>query len=175
MVNIFTLFGGFMLCCWLAARYGKRPAQVFVRFAGWFKFVPKWPVMLIVFVLVMLDRNEADAGVVDFVGGIIGAVGGELVDIVSGMFEAVRAAILQAFTDLICLIIEEFGGVLLTAIHAIPQEATGALESVKPYMDICNSWLPLSDAMVWFAAYLTFLVIQIPTKLIIKIFIPTVG
>lgn len=175
MVNIFTIFGVVMLSCWAAARYGRRPAGYLVKFVGWSSGVKKWPVLLLIFAMMMLQSNEADAGVGEFVGGLIGAVGDELTDVVSGMFEAVRAAILKAFEDLICLLIEHFGAAIKTIMLAIPGEVSIAMQSAKPYMDIANSWLPVDVGMVWFAAYLVFLLVQIPLKLIIKIFVPTVG
>lgn len=174
MVGILYILA-YVAGCFVAARYGRRPARHVARLMRAVINARKLPVLLALFAVMVLWPRNADAGIGDFVANIVTTVGGELTDVVAGMLDAVRAGILQAFADLICLLIEEYGPILVAVIQIIPEEVTDALNAIKPYMDIANSWLPLDFGMAMFGIYIVFLAVQIPTKLIIKIFIPTVG
>lgn len=67
---------------------------------------------------------------------------------------------------------------LLSAVaDAIPDLSSywSSLQVIQPYTAFVNQWVALDTALVLIGAYFAFVAVMIPTKLIIKLFIPTVG
>lgn len=49
------------------------------------------------------------------------------------------------------------------------------LYALSPYWHFANEWVALDFAFVCFVGYLYFLCVMIPIKLVIKLFVPTLG
>lgn len=57
----------------------------------------------------------------------------------------------------------------------IPDLNFDSLDVIAPYVSFVNRWIALDYGFVLLTAYFTFIVVMISIKLIIKLFIPTVG
>lgn len=101
----------------------------------------------------------------------LGTVTGPVAD----AFEGVYSALFSWFADLICLLIEFAGPGVIATMDGIPTGLAENTATIVGYLQIANYWAPLAEGAIMFAAYLTFLSIQIPFKLFMKLFIPTVG
>lgn len=102
---------------------------------------------------------------------MLGSVTGTVADILEGVYEAVMAV----FGELVCMLVEIFGQHVLDAVAELPEDLVQAAATVTGYLEIANHWAPIAEGAIFFAAYLAFLAIQIPLKLVVKLFIPTVG
>lgn len=101
-------------------------------------------------------------------------------------------AVLEFFLDIVVWVVKLFSRVfewLLDAIKTwvdsllsplvdlIPDLSSywDNLSAIAPYYDFVNSWVALDVGLSLLSAYFFYIVVMITVKLIIKLFIPTVG
>lgn len=109
------------------------------------------------------------------IAGVIAVTAGALDGATADFFLGALNAILQAFADLICVLIGLFGDHVLDAIAAIPIDLVQGAATITGYLEVANHWAPIAEGALMLAGYLTFLTVQLPLKLFVKLFVPTVG
>ena len=70
-----------------------------------------------------------------------------------------------------------FNSLLLPIANALPDLSPmwQLCSAIAPYWSLANDWVALNFAFGCLVAYLAFLAVMIPAKLIIKLFVPFVG
>lgn len=96
-----------------------------------------------------------------------------ILDLINGVWDF----ILDCFYFFLDLFTSFFNSLLQGIVDVIPDLSSmwNILSFISPYWTFANKWVALDFAFGCLAAYLAFLAIMIPVKLIIKIFIPFVG
>lgn len=136
----------------------------------------RWPFVMIVAILLIFvngRQQQADAFTFGALDLILSPLFNTLADV--DFFESAKAAILAAFKDLICILLDAFGPVVLKMFELIPDSVAEFSGEIVGYLNIADKWVPIKEGLVILAVYLGFLLIQLPTKLAVKLFVPTVG
>lgn len=100
-----------------------------------------------------------------------------IVDFFVGIYDwvvSLFSACLQWVLDLIYGFIEPLLSPLAESVPDL-SAAWDKFQVVAPFTAFLNKWVALDFAFQLLIAYFTFILIMIPIKLIIKLFIPTVG
>lgn len=96
-----------------------------------------------------------------------------ILDLINGIWQF----ILDCFYFFLDLFTSFFNSLLQGICDVIPDLSPmwAIMSTISPYWTFANEWVALNFAVGCLIAYLAFLAIMIPVKLIIKIFIPFVG
>ena len=100
-----------------------------------------------------------------------------IIDFFYDIYKWVLSLFSTCFSWLLDLLSAFMESVLSSLAEAVPDLSSywSSLQVIQPYTAFVNQWVALDTALVLISAYFVFVGVMIPTKLIIKLFIPTVG
>ena len=97
---------------------------------------------------------------------------GELASLIWTAFADAVNIVIEA---IICFFIDLLKPLLLDIIEAFPEEAGELFAEIKQYLVWIDDWVAINYGIGMLAFYFVFIIVQLPIKLVIKLFAPTVG
>lgn len=101
----------------------------------------------------------------------------KIIEFFVNIYNFVLSLFSEVFSYLLQLIADLVDGLLMPIADALPDLSSywDSLSVITPYTAFVNQFVALDLASTLLAAYFAFVVVMIPVKLIIKLFVPTVG
>lgn len=99
--------------------------------------------------------------------------------VLQGLVDSITALIgdwaISAVEAIICWAIEAISPVVNAVLGMIPESLGTATANIIGAVSFVEPWIPLTYGSALFAIYLAFVLLQVPLKVSVLLFVPTVG